>query len=223
MQTSPLALLKPDVNVILAEGKLLYFSDPICAWSWSITKNIDELKSHFQNKLVFELVLGGKNIGHNAAKWNDSFKDSVLTDWIEAHAKSGQPIALGLFRKEKFVYDSEPPCRAVRVVRDITPDLEFAFYKAIQTRFHIGNDDPNNVTFYLAICEELEIDHNEFSFRFASQKYADLVKEDFIIASRAGISGYPTVVLQINGENHIISHGFSSFRKMSSKISELMA
>ena len=150
-------------------------------------------------------------------------KSFLKNHWQHVHQASGQPFGYELLEKEHFDYDTEPACRAVRVVRDMAPQREFDFFKAVQKRFYLENKDPKVVSFYKPICEKLNIPFVVFRSKFLSDKYKELLKLDFEVCRNWNISSFPTVVLGIEGRYQIAARGYSKFGDLKLKVENLIA
>jgi len=199
------------------QGKIIYFGDPMCSWCWGISENIEKLKNKYSDKLEFELVMGGLRSG-GGDPWNDQMKEFLRHHWMQVNAVSGQPFNYDLLAWDEFNYDTEPACRAVRIIRDMAPALEFDFYREIQYKFYVDNEDPKRSDFYRSICAKLKIPFKAFRPLFLSSVYCDIVKEDFKRAMDYGVRGFPTVLLETKDKHTAICTGFATFEQMCDRI-----
>lgn len=205
----------------IKENKLIYFGDAMCSWCWGITNNLDKLKDQYADQFDFELVLGGLRPG-GGDQWTPAFRNMLKGHWEHVEKASGQPFDYSFFEQENFNYDTEPPARAVRVVRDLSPEKEWGFYKALQHLFYAQNKDISNISILKEQCEQLAIDANQFETLFASPGYKQLVKQDFIKAQQFGISGFPTVVLKKGEEYYAVCRGYSAYEQMKANIDSIL-
>ncbi|MDN5202627.1 DsbA family protein [Fulvivirgaceae bacterium BMA10] len=210
-----------DENSATTRVELIYVGDPMCSWCWGISDEIEKIRNQFKDTLEFRVILGGLRPG-GGDPWNDEFKSFLKEHWTHVNQRSGKLFSFELFKKAYFDYDTEPPSRAVRIVRDMLPEKEFDFFKEVQHRFYVENEDPGNIDFYKPICEKFGIDFSIFIEHFQSDKYKRLTKEDFQESRQLGVSGFPSVLLK-NAE-HIfpISYGFSTSEKMTQRLNEIM-
>ena len=126
----------------------------MCSWCWGIAPHLQKLKDHFDGELEFSIVMGGLRPG-GREPWDQTMKDFLRDHWTHVQELSGQPFNFGLLDQDQFTYDTEPPCRAVRVVRDLAPQLEFDFFKLTQESFYQDNQDPGLSEFYQPLCEPI--------------------------------------------------------------------
>ena len=202
--------------------RLIYIADPMCSWCYGFIPELHQLMEHYKTRLRFSLIMGGLRPGGNTP-WNQEMKDFLRHHWEEIEMKTKQPFNFGLLEKPEFNYDTEPPCRAVVTVRDIMPEKTFRFFKAIQHDFYFSNNDPNELNFYLPICDSLDIPKKEFTEKFISEKYKKKTLKDFAHSRQLGIQGFPSLVLWTGGSIRLVTHGFAEFEKMKETIEELLA
>ncbi len=202
-------------------GKIIYFGDPMCSWCWGITNDLERLRDHFKYELQFELVLGGLRPG-GGDKWDDNMKEMLKGHWGHVNERTGQPFNYQIFSLKSFNYDTEPPSRAVRIVRDLAPKKEFDFFKELQRSFYVENLDLSKQSNYKSVCEKFEIPFGDFEQCFNSEKYKELVKDDFLKSAQYGVRGFPTVAVQINRNVSIIAGGYSNFENMKLRVEKVL-
>ncbi len=193
----------------------------MCSWCWGIAPHLDKLKSQFDGQLQFSLVLGGLRPG-GREPWDQSMKDFLRDHWDHVHQASGQPFNYDLLDLNQFTYDTEPPSRAVRVVRDLAGDLEFEFFKLVQKGFYQDNQDPGEDDFYQSPCHHLDISFAHFLIRFQSEEYRDLVQEDFLYSHRMGITGFPAVVLINETGTYAVTLSYADFETMKLRVDQIL-
>ena len=203
------------------ETEIIYVGDPMCSWCWGISPQLNAFKRFGESTGVpFRIVMGGLRPGGGDA-WNQEFKDFLKHHWEEVNKKSGQPFSMTLFEKENFNYDTEPACRAVVTVRELSPEKTLSFYELVQHHFYVKNNDPILVEFYKPICEELDIDFTDFKNFFNSPEAVELTKKDFMINREWGIRGFPSVVVRKGNNLHLIASGFASFEDLKERLEQV--
>ena len=206
----------------MVQPQLIYIGDPMCSWCWGIAPGLDALRDQFQDQISFRLVLGGLRPG-GGDPWTPQFTDFLRSHWEHVHEASGQPFNFGLLERADFHYDTEPPCRAVRIVRDLEPEKEFDFFKSIQHRFYVENEDPGGTSFYQSLCEAHGVDTDVFLAHFTDDPYRQYVRADFSQSQAWGVRGFPSVLLQKENQLYPVTLGFTSFQKMQDRLTTLLA
>lgn len=215
---------KPKVKKLKSKrkpGKIIYFGDPMCSWCWGISDNFKKLKDKYAGKFDFELVMGGLRPG-GGDPWNDQMKQFLRHHWSQVSAVSGQPFKYDLLAWDEFNYDTEPACRAVRIIRDMAPHLEFDFYREIQFKFYAENEDPKNSDFYRTICAKFKIPFKAFRPMFLSSVYCDIVKEDFNKSLEYNVRSFPTVLFETKDKLETICNGYATFNQMNERIENII-
>ncbi|MFT7031710.1 MAG: putative protein-disulfide isomerase [Cyclobacteriaceae bacterium] len=205
----------------VSSGKLIYFGDPMCSWCWGITNHLEKLRHEFNDRLEFGMIMGGLRPG-GGELWNDEMKAMLRQHWEHVEEASGQPFNYDLLDWDEFEYDTEPPARAVRVIRDLKSEKELAFYEATQRAFYVENSDPNKIDFYKPLCDQIGVPFETFKALFESPGYKQLVRQDFQYAQQLGVRGFPAVVLQLDDKYTAISMGYSTFEKMKESVEQLI-
>ncbi|MEM1215861.1 MAG: DsbA family protein [Bacteroidota bacterium] len=194
--------------------ELIYVGDPLCSWCWGVSPQLFELEyTAAQQGIGFRLVMGGLRPG-GGDPWNEQFTEFLRHHWEEVQARSGQPFTQDLLSTEHFHYDTEPPCRAVVVVREMAPPRTHRFYEHVQHYFYVKNQDPNQVAFYEPICQELGLDFAAFAERFASDAYRQKTRQDFALSQSWGVRGFPSVLLRQGERLTMIARGYSDAETM---------
>ena len=204
-------------NETISKDTIIYIGDPMCSWCWGIAHELQKLRDHYKNQYEFELIVGGLRPG-GGEEWNDKFKDFLRHHWEDVNKASGQPFSFNILESDYFNYDTEPACRAVRVVRDLDSEKEFDFFKAVQYGFYVENKDPKETVFYQPICEKLNLPFDKFSQKFESEAYKQKTYSDFNRSAQMGVRSFPTVILVKEGKVTPLAFGFSTFEKMKNQI-----
>ena len=198
-------------------AKIIYFGDPMCSWCWGISEAVLKLKNKYAKTIDFELVMGGLRPG-GGDPWNAQMKEFLRHHWEQVHSYSGQTFNFDLLEWDEFNYDTEPACRAVRIIRDIAPEKELDFYREVQFQFYVENKDPKISDFNRSICTKLNIPFKAFRPLFLSSVYCETIKEDFIKARNYGVRGFPAIILEFKGQKIPICSGFATLQQMSDRI-----
>lgn len=205
---------KPDNSNL----QIIYVGDPMCSWCWGIAPALKELRDHYrQEGIQFTIVVGGLRPG-GGDPWNDEMKAFLKHHWEEVNKRSGQPFGYALFEKETFNYDTEPACRAAVVARSFVGDQELEFFSAIKRKFYVDSEDPSDVNFYNSICEEFDVDFDQFKQHFESDAYKQATHEEFTLNRNWGITGYPSVILKKEDQLYAVTQGYAGFDDMKSRI-----
>lgn len=202
--------------------RLIYIADPMCSWCYGFSPIIQKIREEYKERLDFELILGGLRPG-GGDPWNQQFKDFLRHHWEEVHARSKQPFSFDLFDLEEFNYDTEPACRAVRVIRDLSPEHELSFFSKVQRGFYLENKVPQVLNFYEPIVRNVGVDWEAFVGKYQDDIYISKTREDFQKAARMGIRGFPSLVIEQDNRLQLVSHGYMNLDQVRDRIEGLIA
>ncbi len=202
-----------------ASMEVVYIGDPMCSWCWGISPVIQKLQTDCTAQgLAFRLVVGGLRPG-GGDPWNHQFRRFLKQHWQQISDMTGQPFRFGLLDREKFNYDTEPACRAVVAARCLPKVQELSFFTAVQQRFYVDNEDPAQCGFYSTICQQQGVDFDAFSIRFHSPEARAETLAEFELSRGWGVSGFPTVLLRMNGSHHVLVTGYATYQDIEQRLS----
>ncbi len=208
-----LLLMATSIN---AQNKLIYLGDPMCSWCYGFAPQLDQLVQQYKGSMDIELVCGGLR-PYNQQSINE-LKDFLTGHWQEVHDRTQQAFNYDILDASHLKYDTEPACRAVVVVRNMSPTKEFEFFKLIQAAFYYENKSLDAVATYYPILEKLGLDKAVFTQRFNSAEYKKLVQADFKRASELGVQGFPSLLLETNDQRTVLSRGYTTAEKIEALI-----
>ncbi len=200
---------------------LIYIGDPMCSWCYGFSPELGELVDELGDKVKVQLIMGGLR-PYNDEHIN-TMKDFLKEHWMHVNEASGQEFNYEILDDPEFKYDTEPPSRAVLVVRQLNPKLELAFFKDVQELFYKQNKHTHIVDNYYPLLDKYNIDKQEFTKAFNSDEFKQLTRADFNEASELGIRGFPSVVLLDDGKYKLISNGFAKAEDLLARIEQVLA
>ncbi|MDE1943398.1 MAG: DsbA family protein [Betaproteobacteria bacterium] len=168
---------------------LVYFADPMCSWCWGFSPVLAEIEKEFD--LPIHLVLGGLRPG-TRTPMNEVDKASIREHWQHVHAMTGRPFEWRFFDRESFVYDTEPACRAIVVMRREGKGL--ATLHKIQNAFYAENLDVTSAETLSWIASELGMESERFLEAWHSPEAIEETRRDFSLAQGSGVTGFPTLI-----------------------------
>jgi putative protein-disulfide isomerase len=136
---------------------------------------------------------------------------------------TGQPFAFEGALPEGFVYDTEPPSRAVIAVGEINAGAVFPYFKAVQEAFYAYGQNVVQADTLAALAQHHNIEPAAFLDRFNSDDIRKKTQTHFQIARQSGVRGFPTVVLQNGTTGTILTHGYRPFAELQPAIDQWLA
>ena len=171
------------------------------------------VKEAYSEHMQVALMLGGLRPGTTEPITSQA-RDQILHHWHEVQRRTGQSFAFEDAMPDGFVYDTEPPSRAVIAVAEINANLTFAFFRAIQAAFYAKQQNVTDTDTLIELAKQHQIETSTFLERFQSEDAKKRTQTHFYRARQAGVSGFPTVILQ-NGSNYsILTRGYRPFEEL---------
>jgi putative protein-disulfide isomerase len=185
---------------------LWYLADPMCSWCWGFSPTMETLRSEFHDRMKIALVLGGLRPGETTPM-TAAARDDILHHWHAVHERTGQPFRFEGALPDGFVYDTEPASRAVITVGGLDPTRVFDMFKAIQSAFYAHGRDVTQPDVLAELAAGLGVDASTFRQAFNSDVARSRTQAHFKQARQAGISGFPSIIVQQDDTLHPISNG----------------
>ncbi len=193
------------------DTKLIYFGDPMCSWCYGFSNEVSEIKNSFPD-IPFEMVMGG--LRPYGTETMASLKGFLKEHWEEIGHLTGQKFSYDILEQPEFIYDTEPACRAVVVMRMIAPEKELPFFKAVQKLFYSQNKDPKQLESYSDLLKEFGIDKEEFGLKWNADEFKQKTKADFQLSQEMGVRGFPSMVLKAGEQYYLLSNGYQKAEKV---------
>jgi len=198
---------------------LIYVADPMCSWCWGFSPVIHaigrQIETHTpaagEKRPSLTPIMGGLRPLTRHPMGEDD-KASISHHWQEVEKRSGQPFDLSFFDRDGFVYDTEPACRAVCLVRRLRPEAALPFLERVQRAFYAEGADVTDTDILAALANEIAgIAPDLFRQQFADVAAAYETAGDFHAARQLGVTGYPTVILQTGGQLALLTQGYQPY------------
>jgi putative protein-disulfide isomerase len=202
--------------------ELLYFANPMCSWCWGFAPVVRGLVERHGPAVRLTLALGALGRGDRPMRAED--KAFVREHWEHVRERTGQPFDFAFFdRAEGFVYDTEPACRAVAVVRGQQPELALPYFHAVQEAFYAHDRDVTKLEELCPIAVALGLDEAGFAQAFAEARTRAAVAREFAETAALGVAGYPTLLRLEDGRADVLSLGYRPLAEVEAALGELAA
>jgi len=208
-------MIKPDTK-----ATLVYVGDPMCSWCYGFSNELTDVVKGLDDNIEFEIVMGGLR-PYNTETMAE-MADFLKGHWEDVESMSGLKFSYDILEEKEFVYDTEPPSRAILAVRKMNPKVELAFFKDVQKAFYLESKNTNDINTYLELAKKYDLNTTRFKTLFESDDLKNEIKQDFLRAEQLGVSGFPTMVLVQNGEATVIANGYTSADNILAKVAKAL-
>lgn len=206
-------------NTLAQNDTIIYIGDPLCSWCYGFADEIQKIKDDNAANYEFKVVIGGLR-PYNTETMAD-LGDFLKHHWEQVSERSGQEFNYDIIQDKSFVYDTEPPARAVWVMRELKPENEFPFFKDVQKLFYEDNENTNQIESYKELVEKHGVDFKVFSELFNSTDARLGIKQDFELSGQLGVKGFPSVVLKKGSEYFLIANGYNTAENLQKIIDKI--
>ncbi|MEZ5825448.1 MAG: DsbA family protein [Geminicoccaceae bacterium] len=187
---------------------LLYFANPMCSWCWGFSPVVMALQAQRDK---YDLTVATGPLGaSNDKPMRDKDREAVREHWQHVHEMTGQPFDHGFFERETFIYDTEPACRALALLRASYPALAPVFLQRLQERFYAHNDDITDPDRLAAIAGDFGQDPTEFRRNLDDPQLIAALAHEWRQTASMGVTGYPMLLALKNGKAHALAIGCQS-------------
>ncbi len=221
--------VNPPVNPpSTVERELIYVADPMCSWCWGFSPVIRAVARQIASRVQADDALSG-TVGMTPIMgglrpltrnpMTDDDKATIRHHWDEVGKRSGQPFDMSFFERDGFVYDTEPACRAVCLMRRTATDRTFDYLDRVQRAFYAENADVTDPDILAALAGEVaKADPEPFRRALAEPVSFYETAGDFHTSRQLGVTGYPTVILRSGKEFALLSQGFQPYDALKAAI-----
>lgn len=199
--------------------KLIYVGDPMCSWCWGFAPEIEALADDF----AVEVVVGGLRPGPSAQPLTERMAEFLRHHWVEIAERTGQPFATEfLDRGDEWMYDTEPAAVAVVTMREMHDPGTLSYFTDLQHAFYAEGRDVTDFDVLADLASSYPVDRSAFRFRLESKEAKQAAWNDFGRARNWGISGFPTLVGELIGDQlALLSRGWTRADVIRARIASL--
>jgi len=197
---------------------LIYIADPMCAWCYGFGPELYALLAGLKD-IKLDIVVGGLR-PYERSTIDEETRNTLAPQWEKVREVSGLPLSDAPLRRDDFVFDTEPACRAISAAHSLAPESRLAMLHALQ---HVFFSDGLDITrsdvlaqVGSAVLKEFgnDVDATEFFGKLNEAETIDATATDFQQTRQWGISGFPTLVLERDGRLDLITSGFMRTQEM---------
>jgi putative protein-disulfide isomerase len=199
--------------------QLLYIADPLCSWCYGFGPELDKLLAAHPEAKV-DLVMGGLR-AFNTEPVSAAFVDMLRGHWKHVAEASGLPLSDALISTPGFVYDTEPPCRAVVTARTIDSAKALPLLKAIQSAFYRDGRDVTKAEVVADLAASVGYDRAAFLEKYDGSEMRDETRLDFSTAQTLGVTGFPTLGIAYGPQLYLVTSGYVTADVLEQRLVEI--
>ncbi|TGE19332.1 DsbA family protein [Hymenobacter elongatus] len=194
--------------------ELLYIFDPLCGWCYGMSPVIERVQNEFAGRLTVSALSGGMVTGPQAGPIRNDWEyiSGALEQVEKVAGVTFGPAFRQLGAEGSYRQDSEPPCRALTVFRQLDPYHQAAsFAHAIQQAYFRDGQNLNDPATYEPLAADFGLNVAEFRRRLALPETAQATRQEFAAVARIGVQGFPTTILRAGDQGYLLARGFQPY------------
>ncbi|WP_079529309.1 DsbA family protein [Halobacillus hunanensis] len=188
-----------DLNQPKKTIDLYYVTDPICSHCWALEPILHRFREQYGHYFNFHTVMGGL-----LEKWHDgpidpangiSVPADVAGHWREVGEHSRMPID-GSLMIDNPVQSSFPPSRVYKVIQKNHDDEKaYEYLRRAREALFAFNQNIAEKTIMIELVNNLGLDGETIVKEAEEQMGQQLLEEDFALAAKLGVRGFPTLII----------------------------
>jgi predicted DsbA family dithiol-disulfide isomerase len=199
---------------------IIYYTDPLCCWSWAFEPQWRRLRYEFCEHVTWEYRMGGL-----ISNWNN-YNDTINSIsrplqmgplWMQAHYVSGMPMNDKVWMTDP-PQSSYPACVAVKCAAMQSQHAEEKYLRYVREALMIKaiNVSRQSVLFEIAaeLSNEIDFDVDQFKEDYTSGAGIEAFKKDLHEVQYKNINRFPALTIINPGKAGIILTGYRSYSSM---------
>lgn len=194
--------------------KIVYLYDALCGWCYGFSPVINKFQEKYKDNLSFEVISGGMitgnrigPIGEVASYISWAYKDVEKVTGV----KFGDEFLNKILKNGKAIFTSIPSSIALSVFKDLDTSNSIQFVSELQKAIYFNGIEPENLKAYGQIAAKFGIDAEAFVIKMKDLTYKKQAEEDFKKTTAFGVTGFPSVFVEIDGIYLKIASGYVNF------------
>ncbi|HZW21623.1 DsbA family protein [Noviherbaspirillum sp.] len=199
-------------------SRLIYIADPMCAWCYGFGPELAALLEGVPG-LPVDVMVGGLR-PYNKAVPDAEARADLKAQWEKVAKETNLPFSTAILDRKDFAYDTEPACRAVVAARKLAPAASLYVFHEIQRAFFSeGKDVTQGEVLAEIACRALAeqgfpVDEATFLATWNSDIAVKATNDDFLLADKWDLKGFPTLVLERGKELDLVTAGYVAMPRL---------
>ena len=201
---------------------LYYIHDPMCSWCWGFRPAWQQVEKALTGKITIQYVLGGL-AADNDFPMPVQMQARIKDTWLHIQKEiPGTEFNFDFWTQNKPRRSTYPACRAIiaaglqeqSTAGKNTKNLLFA----IQQAYYLDAKNPSDSEVLVQLSKDLGLDAKQFKVDLDSEKCEQLLQQELQLTNKLGASSFPSLVLNYNGSNTLISIDYNNSETIISSI-----
>ncbi|MBD1395545.1 DsbA family protein [Pontibacter sp. JH31] len=196
---------------------LLYVTDPMCAWCYGFTQVIRRLRALWHGRLSVEVIAGGLH-PYATEPIAREYKERLAVSWHRVQERTSLPFNYSLFLNESYVYNTEPACRALHVVRRLRPALTLEVLRALHSAFYADGLNLADPAVLASVIRPFGINESLFYTLFEADEIIEETEKEFEFVEMLGVTDLPSVYIEGGMGPELLVRGFCQLDELEERL-----
>jgi len=205
--------------------RIVYVFDALCGWCYGFSPVINRLFEEYQYRLDIEVISGGMVLGKSSGpigKVASYISDAYQVVEEKTGVKFGSAFLNGTLKDGKVIFDSFPPAKALKIVKELKEHESLAYATDIQKAIYYDGANPSDVEVYKKLAFEHGVSVKDFEILWSTPDYQVRTHEEFMFAQQLNVTGYPTVFIEEESTYHLLARGYTSYQVLRGRLEHLV-
>jgi len=196
---------------------LFYVVDPMCSWCWAFQRHWETVSNVLSEELSIRYVMGGL-----AADCDEPMpvpmQRYLQSTWRSIEARTGTQFNHDFWTHCAPKRSTYPACRAVIAAGYQGEQRIGEMIKGIQTAYYLEARNPSELDVLYDCAATIGLDVQRFEQDIHSNRVNEALARDFAIRDQFGVQGFPSLILQHDGDIISISAGYCEAQQVLARI-----
>jgi predicted DsbA family dithiol-disulfide isomerase len=199
--------------------EIIFYTDPLCCWSWAFEPQWRKLQYQFNNKIVFRNVMTGllpswKN--YSDSVYSVSRPQQMGPVWMQAGETSGMPMNSRIWVEDPPA-SSYPACIAVKAIELQSQDAAIKYLRLLREAVMLQGQNIAKQDVLIQVAKTLSgnfpgsIDLATFTNDLTNDNGLEAFRPDWQEAQNRNITRTPTLIMRTAGSPAIMLTGYRPY------------
>jgi putative protein-disulfide isomerase len=198
--------------------------DPMCGWCFGFSKQLNKVRIEYP-LIPIELICGGMVPPASeglVGKKGDYIIKAIPKVEEQTGVAFGAPYIKGVTEGTAW-NGSLKPSTAINIMKNLALIDVFDFCQALQKAYFEEGKSLNSDDTYIEIFKKSGINASEFLYLMGETNWIQRTIDEFTYTGHVGITGFPTIVGEIEDKLVLISYGYATFEQIQANLNQLQA
>lgn len=202
---------------------IYYIYDVLCSWCYGFSANMHQFYENHKDEIDFRVMSGGMVLGQNEGPIGD-LAPEIKASFSRMEEMTGRPIGepfKEMLEKGEAKLSSLPGALAMAAFRTYQPDNAIAFAKRMQEAIYQEGLPPAEAKTFGHCAEDFGMNSTDFMKLMVDKERLELVRTEFEVVKKWGITGFPAMVYQEKDKAYLIARGYQSLESLEENLKRI--